>query len=127
MLYTIFIYGSEDRVARWTPEEERDVMGRHAALRNDLTASGRLGPVLRLTPNTVKTVKRYKERSYVTDGPFIESKEQLMGLYVVDCASFEAAVAAAERLSFETGVFEIAQLTWLTSGDLPPLIPDRHG
>ena len=70
-------------------------------------------------------MRRYKDRNYITDGPFSESKEQLMGLYVLDCATFEEAIAAAERLNFETGVFEIAVLSWLTSGELPPLTPDE--
>jgi hypothetical protein len=98
-------------------------MGRHAALRGELESAGRLGPVLRLTPNTIRTIRRYKEREYVTDGPFIESKEQLMGLYVVDCDSFEAAVACTKQLDFETGVFEISELSWLTPGVVAPLIP----
>lgn len=46
-----------------------------------------------------------------------------MGIYVVDCATFEEAVAAAERLSFETGVFEIRPVIWLDPGQLGPYIP----
>jgi hypothetical protein len=34
----------------------------------------------------------------VVDGPFAETKEQLLGFYVVDCASEDAAVAAARDL-----------------------------
>jgi hypothetical protein len=123
MLYSILIYGSEARVAQWTPDESAEVMGRHAALRRDLESQARLGPVLRLTPNTIRTVRRYKDRAYVTDGPFAESKEQLMGLYVVDCATFDEAVAYTQRLEFETCVFEISELTWLTAGGVAPLIP----
>jgi hypothetical protein len=122
MLYSILIYGSEARAAQWTPSQTDEVMGRHAALRGELESSGRLGPVLRLTPNTIRTIRRYKEREYITDGPFIESKEQLMGLYVVDCASFEEAVACTKQLDFETGVFEISELSWLTPGVVAPLI-----
>jgi hypothetical protein len=34
----------------------------------------------------------------VTDGPFTETKEQLLGFYVVDCADRDAAIAAAREL-----------------------------
>jgi hypothetical protein len=34
----------------------------------------------------------------VTDGPFTESKEQLLGFYVLDCADRDAAIAAARDL-----------------------------
>lgn len=123
MLYSILIYGSETRVGAWTPEEENEVLGRHAELRQELAADGRLGPVLRLTPNDAKTVRRYKERRYITDGPFAETKEQLMGIYVVDCATFDDAVAAAERLAFDTSVFEIRAITWLDPGVIPAKMP----
>ena len=123
MLYSILIYGSESQVAQWTPGEEKEVMGRHAGLREELTADGRLGPVLRLAPEGTKTVRRYKERQYITDGPFAETKEQLMGLYVVECATFDDAVAATEQLAFDTGVFEIRPTVWLDPGGLAPLTP----
>jgi hypothetical protein len=34
----------------------------------------------------------------VVDGPFAETKEQLLGFYVVDCKSDEAAIEAARDL-----------------------------
>jgi hypothetical protein len=34
----------------------------------------------------------------VIDGPFAETKEQLLGLYVLDCADQDEAVAAARDL-----------------------------
>jgi hypothetical protein len=123
MLYSILIYGSESRVAAWTPDEQNEVMGRHGGLRAQLTADGRQGPVLRLAPEGTRTVRRYKDREYVTDGPFAETKEQLMGLYVVDCASFDAALAATRQLAFDTGVFEIRPTVWLDPGVLAPLTP----
>jgi hypothetical protein len=79
MLYAILIYGSEAHCAQWSPQEERDVMGRHAGLRQDLTAAGRLGPVMRLSPQGARIVRKYKDRRFITDGPFAETKEQLMG------------------------------------------------
>src|SRR5215813_1121830 len=105
MIYAILIHGSEARYAEYSPQEDKELMDRHADLRADLTAAGRLGPVMRLDPLKAKVVRRYKDRRYITDGPFAETKEQLMGLYVVDVETFEDAVAAAERLNFESGVF----------------------
>jgi hypothetical protein len=124
MLYSILIYGDEDRVAAWTPEEDQEVMGRHAELRRDLTAGQRLGPVMRLEANAAKIVRRYKDRNYITDGPFTETKEQLMGIYVIDCPAFEDAIAATERLSFESNVFVIRPVTWLSPGVIPPTHPE---
>lgn len=116
MLYSILIFGDESHVAKWRPEQEQEVMDRHAGLRRDLTAAGRLGPVMRLSPEGSKVVRRYKDRQQVTDGPYAETKEQLMGIYVIDCASFDDALAATEQLRFETGSFEIRPLVLLDPG-----------
>jgi hypothetical protein len=116
MLYSILIFGDEGHVAKWTPEKEQEVMDRHTGLRRELTAAGRLGPVIRLSPEGRKVVRRYKDRQVVTDGPYAETKEQLMGIYVIDCASFEDALAATEQLRFETGSFEIRPLVLLDPG-----------
>ena len=116
MLYSILIYGDENHVAGWTPQEEKEVMGRHAELRRQLTAGGRLGPVMRLNPEGTKIVRRYKDRQSVTDGPYAETKEQLMGIYVIDCPSIDDAIAATEQLRFDTGVFEIRPLVTLELG-----------
>jgi hypothetical protein len=124
MLYSILIYGDEGRVGAWTPREEREVMGRHAELRRDLTSGKRLGPVMRLEPNAARIVRRYKDRTSITDGPFTETKEQLMGIYVIDCPTFEDAVAATERLAFESNVFVIRPVTWLSPGVIPATHPE---
>ena len=123
MLYSIVIYGEEARVAGWTAEEEKEVMGRHAELRRELVAAGRLGPVMRLKADATKTVRRYPDRKYITDGPYAETKEQLMGIYVVDVPTFDDAVAAVERLNFEGGVFEISPLASLRPGVVPTMLP----
>jgi hypothetical protein len=116
MLYSILIFGDEAHVAQWRPEQEQEVMDRHTGLRQKLTAAGRLGPVMRLSSEASKVVRRYKDRQVVTDGPYAETKEQLMGIYVVDCASFEDALTATEQLRFETGSFEIRPLVMLDPG-----------
>lgn len=122
MLYSILIFGSEERVAAWSTQENDAVMDRHAALRAQLTEQRRLGPVIRLSPNESKVVHRKRGQVRVTDGPFAETKEQLMGMYIVECATFEDALAVTELLDFETGVFEIVPLKFLGGGRLPDLV-----
>lgn len=127
MLYSILIYGSEARVQAWTAQEEDETLGRHAALREELLAQGRLGPVLRLAPNVATTVRPGGATPPVTDGPFAETKEQLMGIYIVDCATLEDAEAAARRLDFDTGVFVIRPLIWFDPGVVPArTLPEAH-
>ena len=50
------------------------------------------------------------------DGPFAETKEQLLGFYVIDCASLDEAVAAARDMIGEDGAFEIRPLRLFEPG-----------
>jgi hypothetical protein len=124
MLYSILIYGSESAVAAWEPGVEEDMLERHTDLRDDLQAQGRLGMVLRLMPDVATTVRRAGDlHPLVTDGPFTETKEQLMGIYIVECETLDDATHAAHRLAFETGVFEIRPVTWYDPGTIAARIP----
>ncbi len=105
MLYSIFIYGPEAEVASWSPQQEKAVVAQHTTVRQKLTEAGRVGPVVRLMPTTTAVTVRNGAESIVTDGPFAETKEQLMGLYVVDCATLDEAVAIARSMPW--GTFEV--------------------
>jgi hypothetical protein len=99
MLYAILCYNDEKLINDWTPQEDDEVMARLALVQQDLAKQGRLGPVARLQPTrTAKTIRKH-ENLMVVDGPFAETKEQLLGFYIVDCATSEEAVEIARQLS----------------------------
>jgi hypothetical protein len=120
MLYAILIHGSEPDVAAMPADAYDALMARHTQLRADLTAEGRLGPTLRLERDGGHVVRRYKDRRYVTDGPFAETKEQLMGIYVIEAETLEAALDAVDRLDFDGGVFEVRPLVSFEAGTVAP-------
>ena len=96
MLYAILAYHVEAEVASWTPEQDAAVM--HDLMRVHDRRTERLGPAARLGATKGACVLRGSGKGVVTDGPFTESKEQLLGFYVIDCADREAAIAAARDL-----------------------------
>ena len=98
MLYAILAYHVEDEVASWTPEEDAAVMRDLNKVHGRLNENGRLGPAARLAATNGACVLRGPGKGVLTDGPFTESKEQLLGFYVVDCADRDAAIAAARNL-----------------------------
>lgn len=110
MLYSILCYHSEKAVNAWTPEQEAAVMDKLAAVQKRLAQQGKLGPVVRLMPTSAATTLR-KEQSppLIVDGPFAETKEQLLGFYVVDCATREEAHEIARELAAANpgGAYEI--------------------
>jgi len=107
MLYTLLCYNKEDVVWSWTKEEDDAVMSRLSVVHEKLVRQGKLGPSLRLLPTTAATTLRGGD--LVIDGPFAETKEQLLGFYVIDVENLDAALAVAKELSAAnpTSVYEI--------------------
>jgi hypothetical protein len=99
MQYAILCYHDEKVVTAWTKEEDDAVLARLAVVHGKLARDGKLGPVVRLLPTTTATtVKKDREPALVIDGPFAETKEQLLGFYVVDCATLEEVIDVAREL-----------------------------
>jgi hypothetical protein len=119
MLYAILCYDSEDVVGSWTKEEDDAVMAKLAVVQEKLTKQGRLGPVARLMPTTAATTVRKAREPLVIDGPFAETKEQLLGFYIVECASLEEAIDTARdlaRASSTAGAYEIRPVSLFRPG-----------
>lgn len=103
MLYAILCYDSEDVVGAWSKAQDEAVMERLGAVQERLDKAGRLGPVARLLPTTAATTVRKGREPLVIDGPFAETKEQLLGFYVVDCDTLEDAIEVAKELGRASG------------------------
>jgi hypothetical protein len=100
MQYAIFCYHSQKDVGAWSKEHDDDVMTKLAVVQQGLAQKGRLGPVARLMPTSkATTVRKDADSPLVIDGPFAETKEQLLGFYVVDCETHDEAVEFARQLS----------------------------
>src|SRR5689334_13348877 len=97
MLYPLLCYNKEDVVWSWSKEEDDAVMNRLSVVHEKLVREGKLGPSLRLLPTTAATTIR--AQNLVIDGPFAETKEQLLGFYVIDVPDLDAALAVAKELS----------------------------
>ncbi len=119
MLYAILCYDAEEVVGQWTPEEDAAAIGKLGAVIEKIGAQGRLGPVARLMPTTASTSIRKGKEALVIDGPFAETKEQLLGFYVVDCDNLDHAIETAQELaraSSSAGTFELRPLRMFMPG-----------
>src|SRR5262245_21060848 len=110
MLYAILCYNSETVTGAWSKQEDDAVLARRARVTDKLAAKGRLGPVVRLMPTTAATTVRAGREPLVVDGPFAETKEQLLGFYIVDCGSLEEAIETAKGMIDDIGAMEIRPL-----------------
>ena len=84
-------------------------MQKLAVVQDKLAKQGRLGPVARLLPTTAATTLRKDDPPLVLDGPYAETKEQLLGFYVVDCKNLDEALDVARDLGAANpgGAYEI--------------------
>ena len=119
MLYAILCYDDETAVEA-APQGKIDaVIAKRRVVTNELAARGKLGPVARLMPTTAAVSIRSGREPFVVDGPFAETKEQLLGFYVVDCESLEEAIATARRMKEgEQGTFEVRPLRLFEPGSV---------
>ncbi len=120
MQYAILCYASEDEVFAWSREEDDAVMQRLGVVQQKLARQGRLGPVARLLPTTAATTVRKAAEPLVIDGPYAETKEQLLGFYIVDCENLEQAVETAKELAIANGApgaYELRPVGYFHTGE----------
>jgi hypothetical protein len=118
MLYAILCYHDEDLVGSWSKDQDAAVMAKLSVVQGRLKKEGRLGPVARLLPTTAATTLRKDDPPLVLDGPYAETKEQLLGFYIVDCENLDAAVDVARDLGAANpgGAYEIRPLGLFAPG-----------
>lgn len=129
MLYAILAYHVEEVVTSWSAEEDQALMEDLHKVHARLTREGRLGPAARLDATAKAVTLRGPGDGVILDGPFAETKEQLLGLYVVDCASLEEAISAARdlRRANPTAVYEIRPISLYLPGVSFPLTDASAG
>src|SRR5262245_16651019 len=112
MLYAILCYHDEAEVESWSKQQDAAVIAKRRVVTNKLATQKRLGPVVRLMPTTAAVTIRSGREPLVIDGPFAETKEQLLGFYVVDCANLDEAIDTARRIKGDEkgGAFEVRPL-----------------
>ncbi len=118
MLYAILCYHDEDFVGSWSREQDQEVMKKLAVVQEKLAKQGRLGPVARLLPTTAATTLRKENPPLVLDGPYAETKEQLLGFYLIDCQNLDEALDVARDLGAANpgGAYEIRPVGMFAPG-----------
>jgi hypothetical protein len=99
MLYAILCYHDEAMVGSWSKDHDDAVMEKLAVVQDNLVKQGRLGPVARLLPTTAAaTLRKEGDPPLVLDGPFAETKEQLLGFYIIEAKDLDDALEVARDL-----------------------------
>ena len=94
MKYALLIYGSPD--VRELPEDElNSVIREYEAI---LNAPGVLNGMQLQDTESATTVRVQNGEAFLSDGPFVEAKEYLGGLYVLEADNLDAATEIAARV-----------------------------
>ena len=115
MTYVLLIYRA-DADQKMTDAEERVALRGHRVVQAEASARGQLRAVARLDEaRDARTVKRSSatKAHEVVDGPFVESKEWLVGFYLVDCATEAEAVERAKGICTDSHhAVEVRPVVW---------------
>jgi hypothetical protein len=101
MQYLLLLYGDEAAEAALSAEERMAIIDRHRTFSKRLGDEGRMVGGDALEPSTTAATVR---RGKATDGPFIETKEQLGGYYVVECVDRDEAIELARGVPESPGL-----------------------
>lgn len=99
----------------WTPEQLGAMYAHMGALNNDLAERGELVDAQGLVePRQARLVSAKDGAPVVSDGPYGETKEVVVGYWVVDVENIDRATEIAAR------AYESPMPSWLT--EPPPLV-----
>ncbi|PBB44423.1 dehydrogenase [Mesorhizobium sp. WSM3866] len=109
MKYVLLVYGEEKDLFALTPERSAKLDADSLAYDRELDRQGKLIIAQALQPVKMsKSLRRRKGKRLVTDGPFAETKEQLLGFVLVEAADLDEAMAIADGIPLaELGTVEV--------------------
>jgi hypothetical protein len=98
MEYLLMLYSDEAQWPKLSEAEQEQGVAAYKAYTEALSKAGVLRGVNRLQPTaTATTVRSNNGKSQVLDGPYVDSKEQLGGYYLIDVPDLDAALSWASR------------------------------
>jgi hypothetical protein len=100
MQYLCLLYSDDSQWDKMSPQQQQQGIAAYAAYTQALKEAGVLVGANRLRPAATATTIHASgpnAKMQVLDGPFVDSKEQLGGYYLIDVPDLDAALAWAGR------------------------------
>jgi hypothetical protein len=98
MQYLLMLYVNEAGWPKLSKAEQEQGIAAYTAYTEALTKAGALKGVNRLqATSSATTVRTANGKTQVLDGPYVDSKEQLGGYYLIDVPDLDAALSWAAR------------------------------
>ena len=118
MRYLLLIYNNEIESGQQTPAQMETEMSAYNAFGDEVQKAGIIRGGEALQPTATATTLRVRSgKTVTTDGPFAETKEQLGGYYVVDCANLDEAIQWGAKIPGATrGSIEVRPIWDFSQG-----------
>jgi hypothetical protein len=97
-MYAVLCYNDEQMVCGWSKEQDDAVMTALHVAHEKWEKAGKLKPSIRLLPTSAATTL-HKAKDLVIDGPYAETKEALLGFYIIDVVNLEEGLEFARDLA----------------------------
>jgi len=119
MQYLLMVYVNEASWPQMSKAEQEQGMAAYGAYTEALNKAGVLKGSNRLQPvTTATTVRLANGKPQVLDGPYIDSKEQVGGYYLIDVPDLDSAISWASRCPGAShGVVEVRPI-WSMQSEL---------
>lgn len=120
MNYMLLLMGEEPNWEEISPAEAQANIEEMGAYNAQLEEAGAMVTGGGLESRSTATVVRYdlEGATTVTDGPFIETKEQLMGFWIIECGNLDEALAWAKKVPLKGASIEVRPLIGTAGEDV---------
>ncbi|WP_442581032.1 YciI family protein [Mesorhizobium sp. ASY16-5R] len=120
MQYICLVYHDETVFQRMSASEIETMQREAAAYDERLEKEGKIVMARPLKlPHSARTVRVRAKKRHVTDGPFAETKEQLIGFILIEAGSMDEAVELAGMSPLaKTGFIEVRGISFHGDPDL---------
>jgi hypothetical protein len=99
MKYVCLIYQDEVMLEKMPKEEMGKLSAEYRAFADAIQKSGQYIASHGLSPTRTATTVRVRDgKTLTTDGPFVEIKEQLGSIYVIEASDLNDAIQVASRI-----------------------------
>jgi hypothetical protein len=116
MKFMLIVHHDEEAFSKIEKEKRQQLLAESIELTHQLHAAGQYLSASPLQPAATAVTVRVREgKPLVTDGPFIETREQIAGYFLVDAKDLKEAVRIATRVpGARIGTVEVRPLIEIT-------------
>jgi hypothetical protein len=99
MKYMLLVHHDEEAFDKFSETTRQQMLAESVQLTHQLHANGQYLSASPLHPTSTATIVRVRDgKPFVTDGPFVETREQLAGYFLIEAKNLDEAIGIAARV-----------------------------